>query len=63
MKFWVDFSGYCVIDANSREEAEDKFCKGLQPPSKEAYDDVYDIVCVEEKTEMDYLSDLQEMMG
>lgn len=47
MKFFVDFNGYCCIDAYSKEEAEEKFWSGLQPPSKYAYDDVYDIECVE----------------
>lgn len=47
-KFMIDFSGYCAIDAETKEEAEQKFWDGLQTPSKEAYDDVYDVDCVEE---------------
>lgn len=47
MKFFIDFSGYCTIEANSEEEAEAKFWEGLQPPTKEGFDDVYDIECIE----------------
>lgn len=53
MKWYVDFSGYCVIEADSVEEVERKFWEGVQPPSKEAYDDVYDIDGVE-KVEKEY---------
>ena len=48
-EFYIDFEGYCLIEAKSIEEAEEKFWKGLVAPSKEAYDDVYDIVRIEEK--------------
>lgn len=48
--FIIDFSGYCDIEANSAEEAERKFWEGLQPPSKEAFNDIYDIDCIEEDT-------------
>lgn len=47
-KFWIDFSGYCSIEAETREEAEEKFWQGLQTPSKDAFDDVYDIEGIEE---------------
>ena len=47
-KFFIDFSGYCCIDAKDKDEAEKKFWEGLQKPSTEAYDDVYDIDSVEE---------------
>lgn len=53
MKWFVDFSGYCVIEADSMEEAETKFWEGVQPPSEEAYDDVYDIDSIE-KVEKEY---------
>lgn len=48
-EFYIDFSGYCLIKAKSAKEAEEKFWKGLQVPSKETYDDVYDIDSIEEK--------------
>lgn len=47
MKFFIDFSGYCVIEANSEEEAETKFWEERQPPTKEGYNEVYDIDCIE----------------
>ena len=48
-EFYIDFSGYCTIKAKNKEEAENKFWRGLQKPSKECYDDVYDIEGIEEK--------------
>ncbi len=47
MKWYIDFSGYCMIEAETAEEAERKFWEGLQSPSKEAFDDVWDIDGVE----------------
>lgn len=47
MKFFIDFSGYCEIEANSKEEAEAKFWEGLQPPTAEGFNDVYDIDGIE----------------
>ena len=47
-EYYIDFSGYCKIKANSKEEAEKIFWDNLQVPSKETYDDVYDIECIEE---------------
>ena len=48
-EFYIDFEGYCTIEAESIEEAEAKFWNGLVAPSKDTYDDVYDIVRIEEK--------------
>lgn len=50
MKWYIDFSGYCEIEADSAKEAERKFWAGLQSPSKEAFNDVYDIDGIEENT-------------
>ena len=36
-----------MIEAETAEEAERKFWEGLQPPSKEAFDDVWDIDSIE----------------
>ena len=49
--FYIDFSGYCRIKAETKEEAEQKFWQGLQVPSKDTYDDVYDIEGIEEVDE------------
>ncbi len=48
-EFYIDFSGFCVIKAATKEEAEEKFWKDLQAPSKETYDEVYEVYEVEEK--------------
>lgn len=50
-EFYIDFSGWCLVKANSREEAEQKFWDGLQTPSKNIFDDVYDIDGIEERIE------------
>lgn len=47
-RFYIDFSGYCIVEAASKEEAEQIFWDGLQPPTVKAFDDVYDIDCIEE---------------
>lgn len=48
-EFYIDFKGYCCIEAENEEEAEEKFWKGLQPPSKDTWDDVYDIEGISER--------------
>lgn len=48
-EYYIDFSGYCTIEASSAEEAEKKFWQGLQKPCKDAYDDVWDIDAIERK--------------
>ena len=55
MKWYIDFSGYCMIEAETAEEAETKFWKGLRPPCEEAFDDVWDIDGIEERPEEDPL--------
>jgi len=47
MRFYIDFSGYCMVEAESAEEAEQKFWDGLRPPCEDGFDDVYDIECIE----------------
>lgn len=47
-KWFIDFSGYCSIEAETKEEAKQKFWDGLQKPTAEAFDDVYDIDYIEE---------------
>ena len=48
-EFYIDFSGYCKKKKKNKEEAENKFWRGLRTPSKECYDDIYDIESIEEK--------------
>lgn len=48
--FYVDFSGYCEIEAETTEEAEQKFWDFINE-GKPLPQDIYDIDCVEEKTE------------
>lgn len=43
--YWVDFSGYCQIKANSKEEAKEIFWSNLPAVGE---NDVWDIDCVEE---------------
>lgn len=47
MKWYIDFSGYCEIEAKTAEEAEAKFWEGLRPPCKDAFNDVWDIESIE----------------
>lgn len=48
MKYYIDFSGYCVVEAESKLQAETKFWNNLQKPSTACEDDVYNIDSVEE---------------
>lgn len=50
MKWFIDFSGYCEIEADSIEEASNKFWAGLQPPSEEAFNNFCKIDGIEENT-------------
>jgi hypothetical protein len=47
-KYYVDFSGYCVIEAENEDEVERLFWTGLRPPCEAGKDDVYDIDGIEE---------------
>ena len=51
-EYYIDFDGYCSIEANSKEEAEEKFWEAVNVPSSEEpmtciKDFVYDIQCIE----------------
>lgn len=50
-KYYIDFSGYCTIEADSADEAEAKFWKGLRPPTEDCFDDVWDIDGIEMVTD------------
>ncbi len=45
--YFIDFSGYCKIDAENEKQAKEKFLEGLRSPSETAYDSVCDIVGTE----------------
>ena len=47
MKYYIDFSGYCEVEANSPEEAEEKFWNTIQRPCTACENDVYDIEGIE----------------
>lgn len=38
-QYYIDFSGYCVIDAENEEEAMSKFWE--DSPSGDIYDEIY----------------------
>ena len=46
-EFYINFSGYCVIKATSKEKAERIFWAGLQSPSKNTYKNIYNIDLIE----------------
>lgn len=41
--YYIDFSGYCKVDAESADEAVSIFWNSLQAPSPNAYDENYKI--------------------
>lgn len=49
-KFYVDFRGYCEIEAESGHDAEDKFWE-LIFNNKPLPKNIYDVWCIEQKTE------------
>lgn len=49
MKYWIDFSGYVKVEADSREDAERKFWAQFVNNCYEPFsDDVWDIENIEE---------------
>lgn len=46
-KYYIDFQGYCTIEANSADEAERKFWEGLRSPTEDSFDDVWNIDGIE----------------
>ena len=55
-KFWIDFQGYCCVDANSKEEAEEKFWDDILPPDNSLYDINYQIDTIEKEEEEEEVS-------
>ena len=53
MTYWVDFSGYACIEADSPEQAEEKMWEAIH----NAFDGrtVFDIDCIEERVDGDPL--------
>lgn len=47
--FWVDFTGYCEIEAETAEEAENKFWSYIEDDIP-LPQNIYDVEGVEEKT-------------
>lgn len=57
MKYWIDFSGYVCVEAESTEDAKDKFWqKFVANVSKPFSDDSWYIDGIEERTDGDLLS-------
>jgi len=49
MKYWIDFSGYVKVEADSKEEAESLFWRWFVQNCREPFsDDVWDIENIEE---------------
>ncbi len=51
-KFWIDFQGYCCVDANSKEEAEEIFWDNMDsitPSDNHLYDITYQVDTVEKE--------------
>lgn len=53
-KYYISFDGYVTIEANTIEEAEEKFWSGLTCITEEGYDDYYDINLIESDDEALY---------
>lgn len=48
-KFWIDFQGYCCVDANNKEEAEEIFWNNITPPCNSLYDINYQVDTIEKE--------------
>lgn len=57
-EFWVDFSGYMKIKADSKEEAARKFwnfiANDISPSTDDLSDDVWEVEGIEETAEKTY---------
>ena len=49
--YWIDFSGFVCIDAESVEEAREKFFSTYQAPCRDGYDYSYEIDSIEDVSE------------
>ena len=48
-KFWIDFKGYCLVEAPDREQAENEFFEHIYPDIEGPIcNEVYEVERVEE---------------
>lgn len=46
-KFWIDFSGYCMVEAPNKEQAENIFWENITPNTNALCDINYQVDTVE----------------
>lgn len=59
MQFWVDFSGYACVEAETKEEADEKMRNVIHKAfdGREVFDDVWDIDEIEERVDSPLVED------
>lgn len=51
-KFWIDFSGYCMVEAPNKEQAEEQFYRNFHLDiSNPICNETYEIEGIEEVSE------------
>lgn len=64
IEFTISFTGYCVVDAESKEDAEEKFYNNLHFSSNVLKDSYFDIESMEwpmsEEEEKQYFIEMEE---
>lgn len=49
-KFWIDFKGYCLVEAPDKEQAENQFFEHIYPEMEgPIYNEVYEVEGIEEE--------------
>lgn len=49
-KFWIDFKGYCLVEASDKEQAENEFFEHIYPDIEGPIcNEVYEIECIEKE--------------
>ena len=49
-KFWIDFKGYCLVEAPDKEQAENQFFENIYPNvNGPIYNEVYEVEGIEEE--------------
>ena len=46
-RFWIDFQGYCCVDAETKEQAEEIFWENVTPNTNALYDINYQVDTIE----------------
>lgn len=46
-RFWIDFQGYCCVDAETKEQAEEIFWENITPDANALYDINYQVDTIE----------------